>query len=165
MVCLTYEDLAPAMPGLQRYARSLVRRGAPVDAEDLVQGTLARALSKQHLFDGTNLKGWLGTMLHNQYVSEVRSSQRRGPTLPVDDVVNALPAHCSTGVDRLMVRDMERALAALPTEQRQAIMLVALEGMTYEEAASVLALPVGTVRSRLSHGRDALRETLDHPKA
>jgi len=133
----------------------------PSAADDLVQETLTRAVAKQHLWEpGTNLRAWLFTLMHNQHVNDVRRSVREGTTVDIDDVQNAMASQSDASASMLL-RDLERGLAALAVEQRQVILLVGLEGMSYEETAAVLGVPVGTVRSRLSRGRDALRKLMD----
>jgi len=133
----------------------------PSAADDLVQETLTRAVAKQHLWEpGTNLRAWLFTLMHNQHVNDVRRSVREGTTIDIDDVQNAMASQSDASASMLL-RDLERGLAALAVEQRQVILLVGLEGMSYEETAAVLGVPVGTVRSRLSRGRDALRKLMD----
>ena len=127
-------------------------------ADDLVQDCLARALGKLHLWQrGTDLRAWLFTILHNQYVNHVRRSVREGAAVGLTDSEQLLTRAPQQG-QRLELRDLERAIAKLPEEQRSAILLVGLEGMRYEEVAAVLDVPVGTIRSRLSRGRDALRK-------
>jgi RNA polymerase sigma-70 factor (ECF subfamily) len=154
-------DFAPLLeeqiPRLRRYARALTRDVNRAD--DLVQSCLVRAIAKQHLWErGTNLRAWLFTILHNQHVNDVRHSIREGSTVELDEAPqlttqgNAIPS--------LELRDLERAIGKLPSEQRQVILLVGLEGMAYEEVATVLDVPVGTVRSRLSRGRDQLRRLM-----
>jgi RNA polymerase sigma-70 factor, ECF subfamily len=141
--------LETEIPRLRRYARALTHDASRAD--DLVQSSLLRAVAKQHLWQpGTDLRAWLFTILHNQYVNDVRRSAREGVTIPVDDVGAAL-----------QLRDLERAIASLPEGQRQTILLLGLEGMRYEEVAAILGIPVGTVRSRLSRGRDMLRALID----
>ena len=146
------EDL---IPRLTRYARVLTRD--LVAADDLVQECLTRALGKMHLWDeGTDLRAWLFTILHHQHVSLTRrqARQRAGNELQKSyRNLEVLPNQTT----RLELRDLERALAALPEEQRSVILLVGLEGTRYDEAASLVNLPVGTVRSRVSRGRETLR--------
>lgn len=149
------QRLEDQIPRLRRYARALTRD--PSRADDLVQSCLARAVAKQHLWqEGTDLRAWLFTILHNQHVNIVRRAAREGIPVPVEDVAAALPVH-SNAIDSLQLRDLDRVIAQLPEEQRQVVLLVGLEGMRYEEVARVLGIPVGTVRSRLSRARDALR--------
>ena len=147
--------LEAEIPRLRRYARVLARDASRAD--DLVQSCLLRAVAKQHLWQpGTDLRAWLFTILHNQHVNAVRRAVREGATLPVDKVANGLTVEENAGAC-LQLRDLDRAIARLPEEQRQVILLVGLEGMRYEEVAEVLGIPIGTVRSRLSRGRETLR--------
>jgi RNA polymerase sigma-70 factor (ECF subfamily) len=143
------------IPRLRRYARALTRD--VTRADDLVQSCLVRAVAKQHLWqEGTDLRAWLFTILHNQHVNEVRRSAREGATVSVEDVGSVLTIE-PNAVDSLQLRDLQRAMGRLPEEQRQVILLVGLEGMRYEQAAQILNIPICTVRSRLSRGRDTLR--------
>lgn len=151
--------LEQEIPRLRRYARALARDASRAD--DLVQNCLARALAKSHLWQpGTDLRAWLFTILHNQHVNDVRRAVREGISVPVDDVAPVLTVPSTQG-SALRLRDLDRALGRLPEEQRQVLLLVGLEGMRYEEVAAVLNVPVGTVRSRLSRGRDMLRQLMD----
>lgn len=141
------------------YARALIRNRERAD--DLVQDTLARALSKEQFWQpGTNLRAWLFTIMHNQNVNNIRRYIRHSTAVDIGRVSATLPAMADPTATRKMF-ELERALAQLPLEQRQLILLVGLEGMSYENTAGVLSLPIGTVRSRLSRGRDALRKLLD----
>lgn len=150
--------LETEIPRLRRYARALTRDGSRAD--DLVQSCLVRAIAKEHLWQpGTDLRAWLFTILHNQHVNDVRRSVREGVTVPVEDMAPVLTSPPNAGAS-LQLRDLERAMARLPEEQRQVILLVGLEGMRYEEVAKILGIPIGTVRSRLSRGRDMLRELM-----
>jgi RNA polymerase sigma-70 factor, ECF subfamily len=147
------------IPRLRRYARALTRDATRAD--DLVQSCLVRALAKSHLWQpGTDLRAWLFTILHNQHVNDVRRAVREGITVPVEDVAPALTVPSTQGAS-LQLRDLDRAMSKLSEEQRQVLLLVGLEGMRYEEVATVLDVPVGTVRSRLSRGRDMLRYLMD----
>lgn len=160
--------LEEQIPRLRRYARALTRDLNRAD--DLVQDTLVRALAKQHLWqEGTNLRAWLFTLMHNQHVNDVRRSNREGGNVNVNDMASVLVANTDPTASR-QLRELERALARLPLEQRESILLVGLEGLRYDEAASILGVPIGTVRSRLSRGREALRklmgmDELDAPAA
>ncbi|HXC91406.1 MAG TPA: sigma-70 family RNA polymerase sigma factor [Stellaceae bacterium] len=152
----TYREIEAEIPRLRRYARALTRDVCAAD--DLVQDCLTRALGKLHLWQsGTDLRAWLFTILHNQYVNYVRRSVREGAAVGLSDNEPLLTRAPHQG-QRLELRDLERAIAKLPEEQRSAILLVGLEGMRYEEVAAVLDVPVGTIRSRLSRGREALRK-------
>jgi RNA polymerase sigma-70 factor (ECF subfamily) len=155
----TYREIEAEIPRLRRYARALTRDVAAAD--DLVQDCLTRALGKLHLWQkGTDLRAWLFTILHNQYVNYVRRSVREGAAVGLTDSEPQLTRAPQQG-HRLELRDLERAITKLPEEQRSAILLVGLEGMRYEEVAAVLDVPVGTIRSRLSRGREALRKLVD----
>jgi RNA polymerase sigma-70 factor (ECF subfamily) len=146
------------IPRLRRYARALTRDVARAD--DLVQSCLTRALAKQHLWQpGTDMRAWLFTILHNQHVNDVRRSVRERVTIAVEEapVLSVAPGAMAA----LELRDLEAAIAKLAPEQRQVILLVGLEGMQYEEVALILGIPIGTVRSRLSRGREQLRRLMD----
>jgi len=147
--------LEPEICRLRGYARALTRDASRAD--DLVQSCLVRAISKQHLWqEGTDLRAWLFTILHNEHVNDVRRVAREGATIPMDEVASVMPVEANA-VDSLQLRDLDRAIGRLADEQRQVILLVGLEGMSYEQAAEILGIPVGTVRSRLSRGRETLR--------
>jgi RNA polymerase sigma-70 factor (ECF subfamily) len=149
------------IPRLRRYARALVRNQD--SADDLVQDTLLRALSKLHLWQpGTDLRAWLFTLMHNQYVNFVRRAVREGSQCSVDAAVNL--GHAANQQVALQLRDLKAALDRLPDEQRAVVLLIGLEGMRYEEVADVLGVPVGTIRSRLSRARVALREMMGEPE-
>src|SRR6185503_7977792 len=150
--------LEEQIPRLRRYARALTRNIERAD--DLVQDTLVRAIAKQHLWQaGTNLRAWLFTLMHNQNVNDVRRANREGGNVDVDDMSSVLVANTDPTASR-QLRELERALNCLPLEQRESILLVGLEGLRYDEAASILGVPIGTVRSRLSRGREALRKLM-----
>lgn len=150
-----HRDIETEIPRLRRYARALTRD--VVAADDLVQDCLTRALGKLHLWqDGTDLRAWLFTILHNQYVNYIRRAVREGSAVGLNESEPLLSRAPQQG-KRLEMRDLERAIAKLPEEQRIVILLVGLEGMRYEEVAAILGVPVGTIRSRLSRGREALR--------
>ena len=151
--------LEPQLPRLRRYARRLTQDVS--QADDLVQSCLVRALVKEHLWQpGTDLRAWLFTILHNQHVNEVRRLVREGVVVSVEDVTPQLAAAPSAGVS-LELRDLEQAIAVLPREQRAVVLLAGREGQRYEEIATVLRVPVGTVRSRLSRARARLRVLMD----
>jgi len=146
------ERLVELIPRLRRYARALA--GDRATADDLVQDTLERAWSKLHLYRrGTDLRAWLFTVMHNVHVNRVRAAR---PTDPIDEGMPELATRAPQG-DALLVRDLDRAIARLPDEQRAVLLLVALEDLSYEEVAQSLAIPIGTVMSRLSRARDKLR--------
>jgi RNA polymerase sigma-70 factor (ECF subfamily) len=150
--------LEQEMPRMRRYARALLRDH--VDAEDLVHDAVVRALSRAHLWrDGSNLRAWLFTILHNQYVDEVRKSARMGRPISIDKV--AAPARPAPQIAAVELTELDRALGLLPRMQRTILMLIVLEGMNHEQVAQRYRIPVGTVRSRLSRARRRLRALLD----
>ena len=150
------------IPRLRRYARALTRNADRAD--DLVQTTLLRAISKAHLWQaGTDIRAWLFTIMHNQHVNMTRSAMRDAAMTDIEQVSSSLVAISDPTASR-QLHELERALARLPDEQREVILLVGLEEMSYQEAAQVLGVPVGTVRSRLSRGREALRRLMDLPE-
>lgn len=149
------------LPRLRRYARALT--GDAAAADDLVQDTIERALVKQALWRaGTDLRAWLFTVMHNVFVNQVRSVAANR-TVALEEAAADWPQ--AADADRLEVRDLDRALRGLPEEQRVVVLLVGLEDLSYEEAAQVLDVPIGTVMSRLSRGREKLRRLLQEPPA
>src|SRR5437899_6306474 len=146
------ERLVELIPRLRRYARALV--GDRASADDLVQDTLERAWAKLHLYRrGTDLRAWLFTVMHNVHVNKVRATR---VTDTLEEELPELAQRASQG-DALLVRDLDRAIAHLPSEQRAVLLLVTLEEMSYEEVARALGIPIGTVMSRLSRAREKLR--------
>ena len=144
------------IPRLRRYARALT--GDRNAADDLVQDTLERALSRFHLWRaGSDLRAWLFTIMHNVYVNQTRSRMRHLVEALDEPSADALQAR---EPDWAELRDIDAALARLPAEQRAVLLLVGLEQFTYEEAARMLDIPLGTVMSRLSRGRERLRQFL-----
>lgn len=145
------------IPRLRRYARALT--GDRAAADDLVQDTLERALSRFHLWrQGSDLRAWLFTIMHNVFVNQVRSRARRyHESLETEPAAEAVRA---PEPDWIELRDIANALSRLPQEQRAVVLLVGLEQFTYDEAARVLGVPIGTVMSRLSRARERLRALL-----
>ncbi len=144
------------IPRLRRYARALT--GDASAADDLVQDALERALLKQDLWrKGSDLRAWLFTLMHNLFINQLRSAAV-SRTVALDGALEDLPQ--PQAGDRLEIRDLDAALQLLPAEQRTVLLLVGLEQMSYEEAARVLEVPIGTVMSRLSRGRERLRRLL-----
>ena len=144
------------IPRLRRYARALT--GDRAAADDLVQDTLERALSRFHLWrQGSDLRAWLFTIMHNLYVNQIRSRIRHQHEALDEPATDALQYR---EPDWSELRDIGDALARLPVEQRTVVLLVGLEQFTYEEAARVLEVPIGTVMSRLSRARERMRVLL-----
>lgn len=151
-------ELEVHIASLRRYARALIRNRS--DADDLVQEALTRAVARADTFQaGTNLRAWLFTILHNVHVNQVRSKAARPDEVEVDAVESKLvtPARQE---ERVELREMMRAVDDLPEDQRKVLMLVALEGLKYDEVADMLGVPIGTVMSRLSRAREAVRAKL-----
>ena len=151
--------LEKEIPRLRRYARALTRD--VLRADDLVQDTLVRAIARQHRWQfGTNLHAWLFTLMHNQNADGVRRSVREGIAVEFQDEW-PFPTAATDPTRGLSLRDLDRALARISEEQRRVILLIGLEGASYEEAATMLGAPIGTVRSRMSRGRKSLRKLMD----
>jgi RNA polymerase sigma-70 factor (ECF subfamily) len=149
--------LEPQIPALRRFARALTRDRETAD--DLVQDTLVRALRSEHLFHGGDLRTWLFTILLNLDRNRRRGLSRRPVIAAIEDVdPAAAPGSDGTG------RDIERGLALIPQEQREVLLLVTLEGMSYREAAEIQGVPIGTVMSRLSRARASLKSHMDGEK-
>ena len=150
------DEIEGCVPALRRYARALTRNADRAD--DLVQDCIERALRKQGLFRPTGpLQAWLYRVLLNLYRNGLRQSRRRGDHLSLDDMVIE-PAIPAPQPGRIALAEMSRAIDRLPDEQREALLLVVLEGVSYEEAAGILEIPAGTLMSRLSRARAALRQ-------
>jgi RNA polymerase sigma-70 factor, ECF subfamily len=153
------EALLKALPKLRAYAISLTRNGERAD--DLVQETILKAWDKRSSFQpGTNLPAWLFTIQRNGFHSEHRKRQRE-----VEDADGVLAGQLTTipdQLDKLHVQDLGKALLRLSADQREAILLVGAEGLSYEEAAAVCDRPVGTIKSRVNRARSRLVELMGY---
>ena len=146
------------LPELGRFASSLTKRWDK--SEDLLHDTIVRALAAEHAFvDGTNLRAWLFTIMHNLRVNAVRRSKRE--TSGLSDEIMALLSTPGRQAPAIALRDLRRAIDELDEAHRSVLLLVGLEGLSYEEVSEVLSVPMGTVRSRLSRARTRLRHRLD----
>lgn len=152
---MDYEKIVPFIPNLRRYARALV--GDRDGADDLVQDTLERAVRKFHLWKPGDLRAWLFSIMHNVFVNQLKA-RKNAPTVEIDEAVIAAHVPTVTSVD---VLDMQRALLTLAPEQREVVLLIALEDMTYADVSRALGIPIGTVMSRLSRGREKLRHLMN----
>ncbi|MBI2358670.1 MAG: RNA polymerase sigma factor [Deltaproteobacteria bacterium] len=152
------EEITACIPRLRRYARALT--GNRDSADDLVQDTLERAWSRFHLWrHGSDLRAWLFTIMHNLFINHTRRRNRESE-IPPEDKVSGIPLN--PPLDALVeLKQLDKALRHLPDEQREVVLLVGLEQMSYHEVARVLGIPVGTVMSRLSRGRERLRNLID----
>ena len=147
------QPIEAAIPALRRYARALTRDAETAD--DIVQDTLVRALRSEHLFHGGDMRAWLYTILTNLNRNRLRSLSRRPTLTSINDNDAA-----TTGPDSGS-RDIARALDDLAEDQRAALLLVVLEGLTYREVAEVQGVPIGTVMSRLARARMQIKAYLD----
>ena len=155
------EELKRYTPNLRRYARALMRDRERAD--DLVQDCLERALSRRHLWKGPgNIRAWLMTIMHNLYANEMRRLSTRPWTVPIDAIESA-GVKAADQIAIVSAHEMMTTMDQLPDDQRETILLVALEGMTYQETAETLGIAIGTVMSRLSRGRARLRELMNEP--
>ncbi len=144
-------EIAAHIPRLRRYARALVGDGHRAD--DLVQDTLERSLTKFHLWrSGSDLRAWLFTIMHNVFINQLKARRE----FALDDVAEAA-LQSAPQSDPLEMRDLDAALRLLRAEQREVLLLVGLEQLSYAEAGKALGIPIGTVMSRLSRARERLR--------
>lgn len=153
------QAIAAELPRLRRYSRALLRD--PAEADDLVQDCLARALARIDQWrEGESPRRWLFTILHNLYVDRTRARARRPEETPINDLHGARLGAEPDQMERVAFQDVLAALQAIPAERREALVLIGIEGMSYRDAAEVLAIPVGTLMSRLGRGRQQLRALL-----
>jgi len=152
---MDYNLIVPYIPNLRRYARALV--GDRDGADDLVQDTLERAVRKFHLWRPGDLRAWLFSIMHNVFVNQLKA-RKISSELEIDEASIAAPIPGATTLD---VADVQRALARIAPEQREVLLLIALEDMTYADVSRALGIPIGTVMSRLSRGRERLRRVMD----
>lgn len=150
-------DLVALLPKLRRFARALTRDVA--EADDLVQVAVERGLIRRAQWrPDTNLASWMFTLMKNAWIDETRARGRRNAVLrPAEDGERMADAAASDPVSRAAV---EQAMKALPTDQRLAVALVLVEGLSYAEASEVMGVPTGTLTSRLVRGRRALAASL-----
>ncbi|WP_448192591.1 RNA polymerase sigma factor [Azospirillum sp. sgz301742] len=150
------EELLTCIPELQRYARKLA--GDHAAAEDLVQDCLERGLRNADKFEpGTNLEAWLMTILKHLFFTECRRCQRR-PHVELDEHDSIVPP---PQIARIALDEVGEAISALPPRQRGLIELVTIDGVSYQDAAQRLGVPVGTIRSRLSRTREQIRHNME----
>ncbi len=151
-------DLVVAeIPRLRRYARALT--GDAARADDLVQDTLERALSRWSLWRaGSNLRAWLFAIMHNVFVNQIKAGQRID--YYGDEDASPEPETRATQSDALELGDLAKVLQGLPVQQREVLLLIALEELSYGDTAKALGIPIGTVMSRLSRARERLRGLL-----
>ena len=154
-----WSAFADYIEAVRRYARAIGRDAT--HADDLAQECLARALSRPRDWrDVRDARAYLLTILHNLHVDDVARRWRDSVIVPIDDADPGL-ACAPEQLGRLLLRDLARSLQALPEERRRLLLLIALEGMSYQEVAHLLRMPIGTVMSRLSRTRDTLRRLME----
>lgn len=149
------------IPALRRYAQKLAHD--PDDAADIVQTCLERALRNFHMFqEGTNLRSWLFTILHNEFISEIRRRSRRGNSVPLEDWLD--PGVRGGQEEAIEMHEFNRAFNALAPRDREILQMVGVEGRSYASAGARLKLEIGTVKSRVFRARERLRELIDGPE-
>jgi len=163
---LPHPELVAAIPRLRRYARVLV--GDTTRADDLVQDALARAWEKRALWKaGSDLRAWLFTLMHNVFVNQLALARREAGNVSLDaeegrGAAWQVPAR-GNPFDRIELQELVAQMGRLPVEQREVLLLAAVEEMPYEEIAAALGIPIGTVMSRLSRAREKLRRMAAEP--
>jgi RNA polymerase sigma-70 factor (ECF subfamily) len=151
------EELLGLLPRLRRFSRALTRHEA--DADDLLQVAIERALKNMAQWQkDTSLDRWMYRIIRNAWIDEIRSRRRRGPHLDVDELADFVPGVSGDAVSDAL--SVQQAMERLPEDQRTAVTLVLVEGLSYKEAAEVMEVPIGTLTSRLARGREALQALL-----
>lgn len=154
------DSLVALLPQLRRFARGLARDAA--DGDDLCQATIERALKSAAQWQaGTRLDAWVYRIMRNIWIDESRARQRRGKTIAADADGMDIADRGDAGIEaHVELGNVGRALERLPDDQREAVMLVLVEGFAYKEAAEIIGCPMGTLTSRLVRGREALMREL-----
>ncbi len=157
------EQMIEHLPALQRYACTLTRDSDRAD--DLVQDCVERALTRWHLYEqGTNLRAWLFTICRRLFLNECRKTATRGVHIEYEDVRMAIPVKAQQEA-KVELEELKSAFQTLPLNDKVVLSLITLEGLKYEEAAVLLNVPVGTIRSRLSRARSKLTVLLEGKEA
>lgn len=152
------QSLLELLPRMRRFAFGLA--GSPSSADDLCQMTLERALTRRQQWQkGTRLDSWIYRIMRNIWIDEARANQRRSQTF-VDEEAGSPIGAAGAQEAAVELSNVDRAMSQLPDDQREAVLLVMVEGYSYKEAAAIIDCPVGTLNSRLVRGRDALMEML-----
>jgi RNA polymerase sigma factor (sigma-70 family) len=156
------EAMLEALPQLRRFARSLAANRH--DGDDLMQGTVERVLASG-VPENVEVLRWMFKICKNLWIDQLRSHEvKKRAATPLDELAEPSVSGEAIVLGELTLRDVERAMAALPDEQRAVLALVAVEGLSYAEAAAVLETPIGTVMSRLARARAALAAQLGDPR-
>lgn len=156
---ISASELNACLPALRRFAFTLTRNDDR--AADLVQDCVERCLRKQHLFDGMNLRSWMFTVCRRVFLNQIRRDKVRGIAVDMDDAPQSRLSIGAPQEEKMHYNDVVEGFAELPHNDKIVLSLVAIEGLKYEEAAELLEVPVGTVRSRLSRARSRLRYLLE----
>jgi RNA polymerase sigma factor (sigma-70 family) len=156
-------ELTALLPRLRRFARGLTHD--PADADDLCQQTVERALRSRHSWqEGARLDAWVYRIMRNQWIDEIRARTRRSQTFAREEEGARVASTGLNDAENLVeLGNVGRALAHLPADQREAVVLVLVEGFAYKEAAEIIGIPQGTLTSRLGRGREALLRALGEP--
>jgi RNA polymerase sigma factor (sigma-70 family) len=154
-------ELLTLLPRLRRFAHALARDRA--DADDLLQAALERALKARHQWaPGTRLDSWMMRIVRNCWIDEMRSRVRRARTFVPEEEGETIGVDSHRDIEmKVAMRDVDKAMNSLTPEQREVIALVLIDGLAYREAADLLAIPIGTLTSRLTRGRQALAQMLE----
>ena len=154
------DQLIAVLPRLRRFARGLA--GSAIEADDLVQAACERALARRHQFqEGTRFDSWMFRIVQTIWIDQIRARKVRREDAELSDVRVGSDEPVRRLEARLSLGDVRRAVACLPTDQRAALLLVTVDGLSYKEAAAVVGVPVGTIMSRLARARVALQAQLE----
>jgi RNA polymerase sigma-70 factor (ECF subfamily) len=157
------DDVELHIASLRRYAHMLCRNSA--DADDLVQEALTKALAAAHTYrSGKDLRAWLFSILHNTFVSQKRQYARRARAARFLDATSGEPETPENQEKHVEARDTLLMMSRLTPDQQSVLLLIAVEGYSYAEAAEVLDIPIGTLMSRLARGREMLRQLMSGEK-
>lgn len=152
------EQIVALLPRLRRFGRTITRH--PSDADDLVQISIERALLRYEQWrPEAPFHSWMFGIMRNAWIDEARARGRQGKVLAPEEAGLDIPDNASEAQLRML--SVQRAMATLPEEQRLAVALVLVEGLSYKEAAEALDVPIGTLTSRLARGREALQKQLE----
>jgi RNA polymerase sigma-70 factor (ECF subfamily) len=156
----TRAEIAAMLPRLRRFARALT--GHVADADDIVQIAVERALVKMDQFqEGTRLEAWVFGIVRNAWIDEARARTRRAKVFAPPELGESIGDDGAEAMHaKLEADEVWAAMRHLPEDQREAVALVCVEGLAYKEAAEALAVPIGTLTSRLARGREALQRML-----
>ena len=154
------EELVKLLPQMRRFARGLARDAA--DGDDLCQATIERALKASHQWqEGSRLDAWVYRIMRNMWIDQTRASGRRSQTFAPQEAGDNIGTAGDAAIEATVeLGNVERAMSRLPAEQREAVLLVLVEGFAYKEAAEIIGCPMGTLTSRLLRGREALMREL-----